>query len=202
MTQLTLGTIVNPLLHVHEHLYSTIFPQIWGHTHDPPSDATTQQIQEVDPLHDYPTGHSVHARGDCHVLAGLTHTRAILPNSSRTHNRFSWFKGVNYKLSLKLYKIGKWLTSVLRSCTARWGWAMLGVDASGSAALGVSAPTVTVSPPVAIWLIPQNAHHIRWRGEHVLTCVKRWRPLPCTPTPLLFSAVEHGLWSFTETVLQ
>ena len=40
------------------------------------------------------------------------------------------------------------LTSVLRSCTARWGCVMLGVDAAGSAALGVSAPA---SPPVAIY---------------------------------------------------
>ena len=45
------------------------------------------------------------------------------------------------------------LTRVLRSCTARWGCAMLGVDASASPALGVSAPTVPVSPPVAIIIL-------------------------------------------------
>ena len=77
------------------------------------------------------------------------------------------------------------LTRVLRSCTARWGWAKLGVDASGSVALGVSAPVVAVSPPVAIYPTQRTPHACRRN-----TCSREMSNLWLVTTP--YQPINHN----------
>ena len=66
------------------------------------------------------------------------------------------YKTLSLSSSVHLYR----LTSLLRSCTARWGCAILGVLASGSAALGVSAP---LSPTVAIYSTERTPYRMHAR---------------------------------------